>query len=127
MDKSKYTKSNINLETVQILQFCLRFCLNADEISEEDNHIYYPLYSDEKDISSFIPGNDIKYCKLYNDYSKIKKYLDNNPSYHGIYVCACQIYEKDGELDIKTEESNNGYPTTSGTCKGSTQTTRNVL
>ena len=117
LDKSKYTKSNINLETVQILQFCLRFCLNADEISEEDNHIYYPLYSDENDISSYIPGNDIKDCKLYNDYSKIKKYLDNNPSYHGIYVCACQIYEKDGELDIKTEESNNGYPTTSGTCK----------
>ena len=117
LDKSKYTKSTINYNTAIILQFCLRFCLNSDEISEDDNHIYYPLYSDEKDINSYIPGNDIKYCKLYNDYSKIKKYLENNPSSHGIYVCACKIYEKDGELNIKIEENNNGYPITSGKCK----------
>ena len=116
LDKSKYTKAKINLKTVEILQFCLRFCLNADKISDNDNHIYYPLYN-EKNINSYIPGNDIKDCKIYHSYSKIKKYLDEYPSSHGVYVCTCNKNKNDKELNIIYEESNFGYPTTSKTCK----------
>ena len=116
LDKSKYKKKYINSKTAEILQFSLRFCLNADKINDDDNHIYYPLYSGNTK-NSYIPGNDIKECKIYNDYSKIKKYLDNNPSSHGIYICTCNKYKEDEEFFIITEESNNGYPTNSGKCK----------
>ena len=117
LDKSKYTKCEINAKKSEILQFSLRFCLNSDEISEEYNNMYYPLYGDDKNISSYIPGNDIKEHKIYNSYSKIKNYLDNHPSNHGVYVCTCNINKENEEIYSKYEEGNGGYPTKSEKCK----------
>ena len=117
LDKSKYTKCEINAKKEEILQFSLRFCLNSDEISEEYDNIYYPLYCDEKNISSYIPGNDIKECKIYNSYSTIKNYLDNYPSSHGVYICTCNINKENEEIFLKFVEDNDGYPTKSETCK----------
>ena len=62
--------------------------------------MYYPLYSDDKDISSYIPGNDIKECEIYNFYSKIKNKLDNHPFYYDVrlYITNEQIGKnKNGE------------------------------
>ena len=117
LDKSKYTKCEINAKKSEILQFSLRFCLNSDEISEEYDNMYYPLYGDDKNISSYIPGNDIKEHKIYNSYSKIKNYLDNHPSNHGVYVCTCNINKENEEIYSKYEEGNGGYPTKSEKCK----------
>ena len=117
LNKSKYTKCNINSNVAEILQFSLKFCLNSDEISEDYDNIYYPLYSYEKNINCYIPGNDIKDRKIYLAYSKIKKYLDTNPSSHGVYICTCNLYKNDEELFIKFEEGNKGYPKQSEKCK----------
>ena len=89
LDKSKYTKKRINSITIEILQFCLKYCINSDEISDDYENMYYPLYSGDKIINSYIPGNDIKPRNIYDCYSKIKKYLDENPSNHGVYICTC--------------------------------------
>ena len=98
LDKSKYTKAEITPRITEILLFSLKFCLNSDEISEEYDNMYYPLYSDDKDISSYIPGNDIKECEIYNSYSKIKNKLDNHPFYNdvGLSIISEQI-GKNGE------------------------------
>ena len=115
LDRTKYTKSKINLNTAEILQFCLRFCLNADEISGDYDNIYYPLYCGDQNINSYIPGNDIKERKIYYIYSKIKKYLYEHPSSHGVYICACNLDKEKEETCIKFEEGN-GYPAFKGVC-----------
>ena len=89
LDKSKYSKKRINSITIEILQFCLKFCINADEIYDDYENMYYPLYTGDKIINSYIPGNDIKARNIYDCYSKIKKYLNENPSNHGVYICTC--------------------------------------
>ena len=116
IDKTKYKKVYINSNIAEILQFSLRYCLNSDEICNEYNNIYYPLYNDEKKINSFLPGNDIKDYPIYDLYSKIKKYLDTNPSYHGVYLCTCNIKEKDKEIYVKFI-GGNGYPEKREKCK----------
>ena len=117
LDKSKYKKYKINLKDAEKLQYSLRFCIDADKISEDYNNIYYPLYCDEENISSYIPGNDLKERKIYNNYSKIKNYLETHPSYHGAYICICNIYKEDEEIFFKKEEGNGGYPTKKEKCK----------
>ena len=108
LDKSKYTRSEINSASAEILQFSLKFCIKADEISDDYENLYYPLYSGDKVIDSFIPGNDIKESNIYDCYSKIKKYLNDNPSNHGVYICTCNI-DKENEV-IHTEfVKGNGY------------------
>ena len=96
LDKSKYTKKRINSITIEILQFCLKFCINADEVYDDYENIYYPLYTGDKIINSYIPGNDIKARNIYDCYSKIKKYLNTKPSNHGVYICTCNK-----DLEIK--------------------------
>ena len=110
IDTSKYNKINISIKSAEILQFSLRYCLNSDEISEDYDNIYYPLYCNDQNISSFIPGNDLKESKIYSAYSKIKKYLDTHPSSHGVYICTCNINKENEEITLKFEEGNNGYP-----------------
>ena len=86
LDKSNYAKSEINSASVEMLQFSLKYCIKSDEISEDYENLYYPLYSGDKVIDSFIPGNDIKERNIYDCYTKIKKYLNDNPSNHGVYM-----------------------------------------
>jgi hypothetical protein len=117
IDTSKYNKTNISIKSAEILQFSLRYCLNSDEISEDYDNIYYPLYCNDQNISSFIPGNDLKESKIYSSYSKIKKYLDTHPSSHGVYICICNINKENEEITLKFEEGNNGYPIKSEICK----------
>lgn len=98
LDKSKYTKTEITPRIDEILQFSLRYCLNSDEISKEYDNMYYPLYIDDKDISSYIPGNDIKEREIYNSYSKIKNKLDNHPFYCDVSICTTSEQKgKNGE------------------------------
>ena len=117
IDTSKYNKTNISLKSAEILQFSLRYCLNSDEISEDCDNIYYPLYCNDQNISSFIPGNDLKESKIYSAYSKIKKYLYTHPSSHGVYICTCNIDKENEEITLKFEEGNNGYPKESEKCQ----------
>ena len=118
LDKSKYTKDKITQYKGEILQYSLRFCLDADEISQNYNHIYYSLYNcNDKDINAYIPGNDIKDKKIYNSYIKIKDYLNSNPSYHGIYVCICNIHKDNEDINLQKVEDECGYPTKIENCK----------
>ena len=110
LDKSKYNKSEINLNRAEILQFCLRYCINSDEISRSFDNIYYPLYEDNPNITSYIPGNDLKERKIYYTYIQIKNYLLSNPYYHGVYVCICNIHKDNEDIYVKMEESDSGYP-----------------
>ena len=110
LDKSKYNKSEINLKRAEILQFCLRYCINSDEISRSFDNIYYPLYEDNPNITSYIPGNDLKERKIYYTYIQIKNYLLSNPYYHGVYVCICNIHKDNEDIYVKMEESDSGYP-----------------
>ena len=124
LDKSKYTKQDINSYTAEILQYSLKYCILSDEISDDDNNMYYPLYSGDKNINCFIPGNDIKKSNIYDCYSNIKKILNENPSNHGVYICICN---KDKENEIINTEliKGNGYPDKSGKCKYCGQPTGN--
>ena len=117
LDKSSYTKKKISPKTAEILQYCLKYCINADDICDERNKIYYPLYNDQKDFDFYLPGNDIPNRKIYDFYSKIKDYLDNNPSNHGVYICTCNINKENKEIYAEFIISNNGYPKKSGNCK----------
>ena len=120
--KSKYAKKEINLHTIEILQYSLKYCINADEIKDDYDNLYYPLYSGDKCISSYIPGNDIKSRKLYDCYIKIKNYLNEHPSNVGVYVCICNKDLEDKEIFIEFIEGN-GYhekieiPENSENCK----------
>ena len=114
---TKY-KEEIKSYKAEILQFCLRFCLNSDDIYDEGKNIYYPLYTNKKDINSYLPGNDIRERKIYLNYSQIKEYLENHNSSFGVYVCICNIYkETDENINIIYEEGNNGYPIKSEVCQ----------
>ena len=87
LDKSKYTKNEISSATAEILQYSLKYCINSDEISDDYENLYYPLYTGDHDINSYIPGNDIKERNIYVCYSKIKKYLnENSPKSRCIYM-----------------------------------------
>ena len=122
LDKSKYKRAKINSTTAEILQYSLKFCLNSDEIISDDENMYYPLYSDEDNINSYIPGNDIKERRIYDDYIKIKQYLDQKPSDYGVYICTCNIDEKDPELYIQFIEGD-GYPKKEEKCKNCEEST----
>ena len=116
LDKKKYTKADINSNILEILQFSLKFCINADEIIEDYDNIYNPLYCGDKEINSYIPGNDIKNYKIFDSYSKIKNYLNNNPSNYGVYICTCNINEENKELYVENVKGT-GYPEKAGKCK----------
>ena len=119
LDITKYTKSKIKPNEEEILKFSLRFCINADKISDDYENIYYPLYnaSEIGDVSSYIPGNDIKESKVYKIYSRIKNYLYNNPSSHGVYLCVCNLDKEDEETTLKFIEENGGFPQKQEKCK----------
>ena len=124
MDKSKYTKKVINSVTAEILQFSLEYCINSDEISNDYDNLYFPLYSGDSNINSYFPGNDIKECYIYDCYTKIKKYLEEQSPNHGVYICTCNIDQNDKE--IYTEFiSGTGYHKESGICKYCEQPTGN--
>ena len=109
MDKSKYIKNEINSNTAEILLYSLKYCINSDEISDDSENMYYPLYTGDKVINSYIPGNDIKERNIYDCYNKIKKYLNENPSNHGVYICICNKDNTENK-EIYTEfVGGNGY------------------
>ena len=116
LDKSKYDKVPINSNIAEILQFSLKYCINADDISDDYDNMYYPLYSGEKNINLYIPGNDIKDRKIYDCYSNIKKFLNENPSNYGVYICTCSLNEDNKDIYLEFIKGN-GYPTESGKCK----------
>ena len=124
LDKSKYTKDEINSTTAEILQFSLKYCIKSDEISDNWENLYYPLYTGERIINSYIPGNDIKDVNIYDCYIKIKRYLNEHPSNHGVYLCTCNKDTADKEIYMEYIEGN-GYPKNSGKCKYCEQPTGN--
>ena len=116
LDTSKYGHSKINSYILQILQFCLKFCLNSDEISGDYDNIFYPLYNDLDNFDSYIPGNDIRDRKIYDDFLSIKEKFVKNPSNYGVCACTCKIDVEDAELHIKFIEGN-GFPHEKGICE----------
>ena len=108
LNKSKYTKSDINSYTSEILQFSLKYCIKSDEISDDYDNMYYPLYSENKIIDSFIPDNDIKERNIYDCYSKIERYLNNYPLRHGVYIYTFNIDKKNEVIHIEFLKGN-GY------------------
>ena len=110
LDISKNSKIAINSNIIEILQFSLRFCLNSDEISTNYDNIYFPLYSDEDNFNSYIPGNDIKESNLLNIYLGIKNFFACHPSHDGIYpcvnICLCNIDEENKEIFSEFLENN---------------------
>ncbi len=115
LDISKYDKVPISPNIAEILQFSLKYCINADNISDEYDNMYYPLYCNDMNINSYIPGNDIKDRKIYDCYSKIKKFLNENPSNYGVYICTCSLNEDNKDIYLEFIKGN-GYPTESGKC-----------
>ena len=103
----------INCNNAEILQYCLKFCINADKIADDDNNIYSPIYNCEINNNIYFPGNDIKDKKLYDDYRKIIEKLDEN---YGVYVCTCNIFNADNHIYIEYIKGN-GYPKDKGKCE----------
>ena len=87
--KEKY---NITPESLEILLFSYRYCLNLLYKNKKGN-TYSFLYNKNNinDINKYYyPGNDIKDIPIYNLYSQIKKHFLNNKSNIGCYVCLCR-------------------------------------
>ena len=124
LDKSKYIKNEINSATVEILQYSLKYCILSDKIIEDDDNLYNPLYSGDNINNSFIPGNDIKDNNIYDCYSKIRKYLNENPSNHGLYICTCNINKENEAIFIEYVKGT-GYHDKSGNCKYCNEQTGN--
>ena len=85
-------KFNITPESLEILFFSYRYCLNLLDKNKKGN-IYSFLYNKNNinDINKYYyPGNDIKDIPIYNLYSQIKKHFLNNKSNIGCYVCLCR-------------------------------------
>ena len=78
----QYNQSEINFKKAVILKFCLRYCINLDDINSSLDNNYSPLNEDDQNITLYKPRNEIKMCKIYITYSKIKNYLLSNPYYH---------------------------------------------
>jgi hypothetical protein len=86
--KEKY---NITPESLEILLFSYRYCLNLLYKNKKGN-TYSFLYNKNNinDINKYYyPGNDIRDISIYNLYSQIKKHSLNNKSNIGCYVCLC--------------------------------------
>lgn len=85
-------KFKITPESLEILLFSYRYCLNLLYNNKKGN-IYSFLYNKNNinDINKYYyPGNDIKDIPIYNLYSQIKNHFLNNKSNIGCYVCLCR-------------------------------------
>ena len=111
MDKSKYTIAEINIDKSGIQQFGFSCCINSEDISDNYDNIYYPLYLNDKNIDLFLPGNDKKENDIYSFYSKNKEYMDKNSSSQGAYIFIFNIIKEKEEIFLKLVDDNGGYPT----------------
>ena len=118
LDSTNYEKTKITPYIAEILQYCLKFCINADDISSNYDNMYYPLYNNDDIKDYYYPGNDIKDRNIYDAFTKTKKYLEENPPNHLIKIIIYNKLNENKENKLCNETCNeNDYPKKEDSCK----------
>ena len=93
-NKEKIINKKISPKNLEILLYSLRFCIETSNIKNYQNFLYSQLLSPDNSIilsNSCIPGDNLVNNIFVNNYQRIEKHLNTQPSDRGIYVCSCGL------------------------------------